>query len=89
MGFRWFRSKKKEKGDQQPAAESEIENVTEAESVEKDLEAMPEQIKLEKEKVDLTNKSIRLDYIQRLYDGIREAKRQCGEIKVEYGQVTS
>ena len=37
MGFRWFRSKKKEKGDQQPAAESEIENVTEAESVEKDL----------------------------------------------------
>ena len=89
MGFRWFRSKKKEKGDQQPAAESVIENVTEAESVEKDLEAMPEQIKLEKEKVDLTNKSIRLDYIQRLYDGIREAKRQCGEIKVEYGQVTS
>ena len=37
----------------------------------------------------MTNKSIRLDYIQRLYDGIREAKRQCGEIKVEYGQVTS
>ena len=89
MGFRWFRSKNKEKGDQQLAAEAEMENGTEAEGVEKDLEAVPEQIKLEKEKVDLTNKPIRLDYIQRLYDGIREAKRQSEEIKAEYGQVTS
>ena len=50
MGFRWFRSKKKEKGDQQPPAESGIENDTEAEGVERDLETIPEQIKLEKEK---------------------------------------
>ena len=44
MGFRWFRSKNKEKGDQQLAAEAEMENGTEAEGVEKDLEAVPEQI---------------------------------------------
>lgn len=51
---------------------------------------VPEEIiKLEKENVDLTNKTLRLDYIQRLYEGVGEAKRQCEEIKSEYGQVTS
>lgn len=44
---------------------------------------------LEKENVDLTNKTLRMDYIRRLYDGICEAKRQCEEIKAEYAQVTS
>lgn len=44
---------------------------------------------LEKENVDLTNKTLRMDYIRRLYDGIREARRQCEEIKAEYAQVTS
>ncbi len=48
-----------------------------------------EKVDLEKISVDLNNKMLRLDYIQRLYEGIREAKRQCGDIKTEYGQVTS
>ena len=48
-----------------------------------------EKVNLEKEHVDLKNKMLRLDYIQRLYEGIKEAKRQCQDIKVEYGQVTS
>lgn len=30
-----------------------------------------------------------MDYLGRLYEGIREARRQCGDIKFEYGQVTS
>lgn len=59
-----------------------------------DLEETPEEIQeekitLEKENVDLTNKTLRLDYIRRLYEGIQEAKKQCEEIKAEYGQVTS
>lgn len=48
-----------------------------------------EKVVLEKISVDLNNKMLRLDYIKRLYEGIREAKRQCGDIKAEYGQVTS
>ncbi len=47
------------------------------------------EVKLEKINVDLTNKTLRIDYIQRLCEGIREAKRQCEEIKGEYGKVTS
>lgn len=30
-----------------------------------------------------------MDYLGRLYEGIQEARRQCGDIKFEYGQVTS
>lgn len=46
-------------------------------------------MELEKEKVDLANRELRRDYIQRLNEGIREAKRQCEIVKSEYGQVTS
>ncbi|MBO5489768.1 MAG: hypothetical protein J5972_07690 [Eubacterium sp.] len=48
-----------------------------------------EPVKVEKEKVDLNNRESRINYIQRLHESIQEAKRQCGEIKFEYGQVTS
>lgn len=58
------------------------------ENVQEVTEAVPE-VKIEKQNVDLTNRTLRLEYVQRLYDGIREAKRQCNEIKGEYGQVTS
>lgn len=75
MIFDWFR-KRKNTG----AVEAPLENTEELQE---------EKIVLEKENVDLTNKTLRLDYIQRLYDGIREAKRQCEEIKAEYAQVTS
>lgn len=46
-------------------------------------------LEIEKEKVDLRNDSARIAYLQRLYEGIQEAKRQCGDIKYEYAQVTS
>ncbi|MCH5251834.1 MAG: hypothetical protein J1F22_02570 [Lachnospiraceae bacterium] len=48
-----------------------------------------EPVKVEKEKVDISNDRARIEYLGRLHDGILEAKRQCGEIKFEYGQVTS
>ncbi len=75
MRFHWFRKRKKIE-----QSETVVENTEEIQE---------EKITLEKENVDLTNKTLRLDYINRLYDGIREAKRQCEDIKVEYAQVTS
>lgn len=53
----------------------------------KELEREP--VKVEKEKVDLRNDKARLDYLGRLHEAILEAKNQCGDIKFEYGQVTS
>lgn len=53
----------------------------------KELEREP--VKVEKEKVDLRDDRARVDYLGRLYEGIQEARRQCGDIKFEYGQVTS
>ncbi len=78
MAFHWFRKKQKN----QPENE-------EQESSLHDREERLEQDKLEKEKVDIHNDAARLSYLQRLYEEIQEAKRQCGEIKFEYGQVTS
>ena len=48
-----------------------------------------EPVKVEKEKVDISNDRARIEYLGRLHEGILEAKRQCGEIKFEYGQVPS
>lgn len=53
----------------------------------KELEREP--VKVEMEKVDLRDDRARVDYLGRLYEGIQEARRQCGDIKFEYGQVTS
>lgn len=53
----------------------------------RELEREP--VKVEKEKVDLRDDKARVDYLGRLYEGIQEAKSQCGDIKFEYGQVTS
>ncbi len=75
MKFNWFRKRKRV---------AEEENILENAEEQKE-----ETLVLEKENVDLTNKTLRLDYIRRLYDGIREAKRQCEDIKAEYAQVTS
>lgn len=64
-----------------------------SENVQEDLtlveEISREPVKVEKEKIDVHNDKARLDYLGRLYDGITEARRQCEEIKFEYGQVTS
>ena len=70
---KWFRRKKEIK-----TPESE------------DSQAINEpEIKLEPEKVDLTNTESRLSYITHLYDEIRDAKQQCEDAKFEYGQATS
>lgn len=73
--------------------------VREAGSAEDDdsLAAEPEEVeqmareplKVEREKIDIHDDAARLAYLERLYEAIQEAKRQCGEIKFEYGQVTS
>lgn len=52
-----------------------------------ELENMP--IRVEKEKIDVKDSRARIAYLERLYEAIQEAKRQCEGIKFEYGQVTS
>lgn len=79
MAIKWFgRKGKKEEPIFNGEAEAERAGAQEEEKVE-----------LEKINVDLKNKVLRLDYIQRLYEGIKEARRQNEDIKIEYGQVTS
>lgn len=48
-----------------------------------------EPIKVEKEKIDVRDDHARVAYLGRLYEAIQEARRQCDDIKFEYGQVTS
>ena len=71
------------------AADAAMESINEEQpsTLLKELEREPG--KVEMEKVDLHNDKARLDYLGRLYEGIQEAKRQCEDIKFEYGQVTS
>lgn len=78
MAIKWFGRRKKEESVLNGEADAEQDSTREAEKIE-----------IEKINVDLKNKLLRLDYIQRLYEGIKEAKRQNEEIKTEYGQVTS
>lgn len=86
MLFFWKRSKKKEKSESMDAsAQEDIKEI--AEGLLKELESEP--VRVEKEKVDFRNDKARLDYLGRLYEGIREARKQCEDIKFEYGQVTS
>ena len=71
-------------------AEPEIEEVL---SPEQEAEQIAKEIKAdsaaEKEQVDIKDKKQRIDYIQRLYEGIQEAKNQNEQIKKEYAEVTS
>ena len=46
-------------------------------------------VRVEKEKVDLRNDKERIAYLEHLCENIKEAKKQCEDIKFEYGQVTS
>ncbi len=95
MAFRLFGRKKREgiRGEEipEPGAGTGVEAEAKAEAGESGnpKEPVEEKIVLEKENVDLNNKTLRLDYIRRLYEGILEAKHQCEVIKSEYGQVTS
>lgn len=84
MGLKLFRRKRRGQANLDSEILKENSQGQEAEA------SLPQEtITLEKENVDLTNKTLRQDYIRRLYEGIQEAKRQCEEIKAEYGQVTS
>ena len=48
-----------------------------------------EKVKFEKENVDLKNNAERLAYLGRLRDTILEGRKQCDNVKFEYGRVTS
>ena len=50
---------------------------------------LSEKVKFEKENVDLKNNAERLAYLGRLRDTILEGRKQCDNVKFEYGRVTS
>ena len=78
---------RKKKNDLVADAAMESINKEQPSALLQELEREP--VKVEMEKVDLHNDKARLDYLGRLYEGIQEVKRQCEDIKFEYGQVTS
>lgn len=78
---------RKKKNDLVADAAKESINEEQPSALLQELEREP--VKVEMEKVDLHNDKARLDYLGRLYEGIQEVKRQCEDIKFEYGQVTS
>lgn len=85
MKFHFFGRKKEiKKLPEEVTTEQQREPEVSAESVD-----IPETVKVEKEKVDIHNDRARLEYLGRLHDAIIEARGQCGDIKFEYGQVTS
>ena len=90
MLFDWFRKKKKngqtesEANDTVPAGDGNLEQ---DKAVTDEFARQP--VKVEKGKVNINNATERVEYLQRLFEGIQDAKRQCADIKFEYGQVTS
>lgn len=82
MAFKWFFGKKK-------AEKKETPEIPEGAGYIFEQKKPENKAVLEKVNVDLSNRAARVDYIKRLYDGIKEAQHQCDDIKVEYGQVTS
>lgn len=85
MKFHFFGRKKEiEELSEEEVAEPQGKPESPIESVD-----IPETVKVEKEKVDIHNDRARLEYLGRLHDAIIEARGQCGDIKFEYGQVTS
>lgn len=81
MIFGRFRRKKAE-----PEVIEEMPPENEVETIEKELEAEAAE---QKEKADLKDKKQRIEYIQRLQEGIREAGQQNERVKEEYADVTS
>ena len=70
----------------EPEAIEEMPPENEVETIEKELEAEAAE---QKEKADLKDKKQRIEYIQRLQEGIREAGQQNERVKEEYADVTS
>lgn len=87
MALHWFRKKENKSPAEQPEIAAPEDAATETEVPLPDMAG--ETLATEKEKVDLRDDAARISYLQRLYESIQEAKRQCGDIKSEYGQVTS
>lgn len=85
MAFRIF-GKKKKQDPEKPLDAAEAEEHPAAGAV---PDVADEKFRTEKEKVDIRNDAARIAYLQRLYDAIQEAKKQCDNIKYEYTQVTS
>lgn len=86
-----FWKKKKEREELTPE-EAEAEEKPEEEASEEsellaELEKQP--VKIEFGGVNLRDDKARLAYLEQLYEAIQEAKRQCSDVKFEYGQVTS
>lgn len=90
MAFHLFDRKKNSEPEEQPEQQpSESQGEVVQEWSLKTPDISDKALKIEKEKVDIRNDSSRIAYLQRLYEGIQEAKRQCDDIKYEYAQVTS
>ncbi|MBR6229855.1 MAG: hypothetical protein IKQ97_08980 [Eubacterium sp.] len=91
MRFKLFGFGKKKKKKNPLPEEEEFESLQaerEAESAEVE-EILKERIHFEKENVDLKDSAARIAYLERLRDTILEARRQCDDVKFEYGRVTS
>lgn len=88
MKLPFFRklSEKKVIREEQPPEQTAEAQKQESELLE-ELKSQPVQVEFEK--INLKDDKARLAYLDRLYEAIEEAKRQCGEVKFEYGQVTS
>ncbi|MDY3775568.1 MAG: hypothetical protein SO023_10700, partial [Eubacterium sp.] len=78
MIFGRFRRKKIESKEPEYLQEDKVEEIQ---------NSLEEETKSEKENVDLTDRKQRILYIQRLYEGIQEARHQTDLIKDEYGEV--
>lgn len=88
MGFPFFKKKKNLESETPEQEFSGEPSGTEADSP--ILEELREQpVQVEFEKIDLRDDKARVSYLERLYEAIQEAKRQCSGVKFEYGQVTS
>lgn len=87
MGFHFFGRKKRTDEAEEELAEA-VNGQEDAEHTLLDeLESEP--VKIEFGKVNLRDDKARVGYLEQLYEAIQEAKRQCGSVKFEYGQVTS
>ncbi|MBO6107987.1 MAG: hypothetical protein J6P16_01125 [Eubacterium sp.] len=89
MRFNLFGFLGKKKKKEYKAAEPEDISLQQQEDAAEVEKIIGDKLYFEKENVDLGNKSARIAYLERLRDTIMEAKRQCNDVKFEYGRVTS
>lgn len=83
--MKWLARFRKEKETEEQSVNADVNQ--ESNDLLAELEREPVQV--EKEKINVRDDHARVAYLGRLYEAIQEAKRQCEDIKFEYGQVTS